>query len=159
MVAGYHLIWTVYGYWLPNDPRGSTSTEVRVEPIAALGEHHFGRKKNQPSSKELRAFLKNAHDTLAHNVYPFDEDDIAMIGKAFGACAVEWEYVCHACAVMPDHVHLLIRRHRDRAEDVIAKFQERAKAALIEAGKRPVNHPVWTRWAGVEDVHQFTAAI
>jgi hypothetical protein len=31
MVAGYHLIWTVYGYWLPNDPRGSTSREIRVE--------------------------------------------------------------------------------------------------------------------------------
>jgi hypothetical protein len=25
MIAGYHLIWTAYGWWLPNDPRGSTS--------------------------------------------------------------------------------------------------------------------------------------
>ena len=53
MVAGYHLIWTVYGYWLPNDPRGSTSTEVRVEPIKELGEHHHGRKRDQPSSKVI----------------------------------------------------------------------------------------------------------
>ncbi len=44
MVAGYHLIWTVYGYWLPNDPRGSTSTKIRVEPLRDLGEFHYGRK-------------------------------------------------------------------------------------------------------------------
>ena len=45
MVAGYHLIWTVYGYWLPNDPRGSTSSEVRIAFIKALGPLHYGRKK------------------------------------------------------------------------------------------------------------------
>ena len=44
---------------------------------------------------------------------------------------------------MPDHVHMLIRRHRDKAEDMIGFFQEDSKAALIQAGRRPVNHPVW----------------
>ena len=34
MVAGFHLIWTAYGWWLPNDPRGSSSYEIRVEKIA-----------------------------------------------------------------------------------------------------------------------------
>ena len=29
MVIGYHLIWTAYGWWLPNDPRGSTSHRIR----------------------------------------------------------------------------------------------------------------------------------
>jgi REP element-mobilizing transposase RayT len=148
MVAGYHLIWTVYGYWLPNDPRGSTSKEVRVEPIEALGEHHYGRKEDQPSSKQLREFFKNAEEALAHSVRPLDDDDIALVGQALGTLIEERDYVCHACAVMPDHVHILIRRYRDRAEDMIAQFQKSAKAALIEAGKRPVNHPVWTHGAG-----------
>ena len=38
MVAGFHLIWTAYGWWLPNDPRGSSSHEIRVERIADLGD-------------------------------------------------------------------------------------------------------------------------
>ena len=42
MVVGYHLIWTAYGWWLPNDPRGSTSHEIRVEKIEELGELHHG---------------------------------------------------------------------------------------------------------------------
>jgi REP element-mobilizing transposase RayT len=148
MVAGYHLIWTVYGYWLPNDPRGSTSKDVRIDAVKELGEHHVGRKETQPSSKELRAFLKNAHDVLEHNAPLLDDGEIALVGQALGVCVAEKGYVCHACAVMPDHVHILIRRHRDRAEEIIAELQRTAKAALIEAGLRPVNHPVWTDGAG-----------
>jgi REP element-mobilizing transposase RayT len=44
---------------------------------------------------------------------------------------------------MLDHVHLVIRRHRDRAEAMIEKLQNASKEKLIEARKRPVNHPVW----------------
>src|SRR5207253_1635434 len=53
-----------------------------------------------------------------------------------------------ACAVMPDHVHLLIRRHRDKAELMIERFQERTRTALIEAGLRTPTHPVWTKGPG-----------
>lgn len=28
MIHGYHLIWGAYGFWLPNDPRGSWSDFV-----------------------------------------------------------------------------------------------------------------------------------
>lgn len=64
MVAGYHLIWTVYGYWLPNDPRGSTSREIRVEAIKDLGELHYGRKQIQPSSKQFREFQQQAQAVI-----------------------------------------------------------------------------------------------
>ena len=40
MVIGYHLIWTAYGWWLPNDPRGSMSRLIRSDIIAELGELH-----------------------------------------------------------------------------------------------------------------------
>ena len=34
MVIAYHLLWTVYGFWLPNDPRGSTSHAIASDVIA-----------------------------------------------------------------------------------------------------------------------------
>ena len=163
MVAGYHLIWTVYGYWLPNDPRGSTSKEVRVEAVKPLGDHHFGRKAQQPSSKQLHEFLKGAHDTLAHSVLPFDDDDIILVGATLGRQIGDRGYVCYACAVMPDHVHMVIRRNGDRAEEMIAHFQKEAKAALINAGKRAVNHSVWTDGPGwktfINSQQQFRSEI
>ena len=43
-VIAHHLIWTLYGHWLPNDPRGSGSRELLDEKFAPLGEIHHGRK-------------------------------------------------------------------------------------------------------------------
>ena len=48
MIAGYHLVWTAYGWWLPNDPRGSSSEKVCCAKIAGLGELHRGRQRIQP---------------------------------------------------------------------------------------------------------------
>ena len=42
LVIGYHLIWTAYGHWLPNDPRGSGSVIALDPRIAALGEFVYG---------------------------------------------------------------------------------------------------------------------
>ncbi len=41
----HHLIWTAYGWWLPNDSRGSMSRFIASDPIAELGELHHGRKR------------------------------------------------------------------------------------------------------------------
>jgi REP element-mobilizing transposase RayT len=148
MVAGYHLIWTVYGYWLPNDPRGSTSKEIRVEPLQDLGELHYGRKQIQPSCREIREFHKKAHDILKHPVLTFDDDEIALLGKTFGDVIDEKGYTCYACAIMPDHVHMLIRRNRDMAEEMIAWFQEKGRTALIAADRCSAVQPVWTDGPG-----------
>jgi REP element-mobilizing transposase RayT len=148
MVAGYHLIWTVYGYWLPNDPRGSTSKEIRVEPLSDLGEIHYGRKPVQPPNKKIREFHEQAQEILRHPVLTFNDDDIELLGKVFGEIIAERQYVCYACAIMPDHVHMLIRRHHDRAEDMIQQFQEISRGVLIEDGRRTATHPVWTKGPG-----------
>lgn len=37
VVVAYHLILTAYGFWLPNDPRGSWSDVVRVFELRPFG--------------------------------------------------------------------------------------------------------------------------
>jgi REP element-mobilizing transposase RayT len=143
MIAGYHLIWTAYGFWLPNDPRGSSSHEIRVEKLRPLGDLHYGRRFIQPRAAELRSFYDEADDLLEHRRLTFTDDEILLIGATFGQTIQERGYTCYACAILPDHVHLLIRRHRDKAEEMIAWFQGDSNRALTEAGKRSVIHPVW----------------
>lgn len=64
---------------------------------------------------------------------------------------------------MPDHVHMLIRRHRDKAEQMIAQFQEKARLVLIDTGKRGPTQPIWSAGPGwktfVNSRRQFEAEI
>jgi REP element-mobilizing transposase RayT len=165
MIAGFHLVWTAYGWWLPNDPRGSWSDEVRVEPLAALGEAHYGRKAVQPSRAELRRFYEAARDILKHPLLTFTDEDVALVAASFADVIATRKYTCYACAIMPDHVHLLIRKHRDHAETMSAALQDASRQAVILAGRRSGAHPVWggKGWKGflntVEDMRRTVAYI
>lgn len=143
MIAGYHLIWSAYGCWLPNDPRGSSSDIVRVPALAALAELHQGRKKIQPAGRAIRAFYGIADPHLRYQRIIFDDRGITIVGEAIGRTIERERYTCYACAVMPDHVHVLIRKHRDWAETMIEHFQTASRQALIEASLRDQIHPVW----------------
>jgi REP element-mobilizing transposase RayT len=143
MIAGYHLIWTAYGWWLPNDPRGSTSHDVRCAAIAGLGELHYGRKKIQPAGRVIREFYEAAQSVLKHALLKFTEEETRAIGAAFAEVIRARDYTCYGCAIMPDHVHVLIRKHRDWAETMIAHLQDASREAVLRAGRRKPDHPVW----------------
>jgi REP element-mobilizing transposase RayT len=144
LIIAYHLIWTGYGHWLPNDPRGSGSIIVLKDAIAALGEIHYGRKRVQPPRQLVRDFYEQAHKLLSFTPLMFDQSDITVIGNAFAEIITERKYTCYACAIMPDHVHLLIRKHRDLGEDMIEFLQDRSRDRFCEAGTCDPSHPVWT---------------
>ncbi|HYH66731.1 MAG TPA: hypothetical protein VD866_18700 [Urbifossiella sp.] len=150
LVIAYHLVWTGYGRWLPNDPRGSGSHTVCTDVLAELGELHHGRKRVQPPGREVRAFYERARQLLKHPLLTLDEADRAVIAEAFGGVVEEQRYTCYACAVMPDHVHLLIRKHRHAAEEMAGHLIDASRAALAAAGRCPPDHPVWvsgTPWS------------
>src|SRR5262245_31859551 len=148
IVIAYHLVWTAYGWWLANDPRGSGSQTLRSNVLAQLGQLHFGRKKIQPAGRVVRQFYQQAADLLAHPLLTFDDDGRQIIARAFAQVIAEQCYTCYACAIMPDHVHLVIRKHKDDAEDMIEKLQDASRAELIAAKMRSVTHPVWTKGGG-----------
>ena len=108
MIVGYLLIWTAYGWWLPNDPRGRSSHAIRVERFADLGELHHGRKVVQPNSQELRQFYANARDALKHPLLTFSSDEVQTLAEGFATVISEQNYTCYACAIMPDHVHAIV---------------------------------------------------
>jgi REP element-mobilizing transposase RayT len=143
MVIGYHLIWTLYGWWLPNDPRGSMSQSIRCDPISELGELHHGRKRVQPSSREIREFYDIARARLKHPLLTLEASDFAIVGAAFAGVVKARGYTCYACAIMPDHVHVLIRKHRDLAEDMFEHLQTASRDNLVQTRRRESNHPTW----------------
>ena len=144
LLIAYHLIWTAYGHWLANDPRGSGSTVVLSPKIAALGELHFGRKRQQPPGAVIREFYAEAQKLLSYPLLKFDQSDIQRIGDAFAEIIHERKYTCYACAIMPDHVHILIRKHRDLGEEMIEFLQDRSRDRFCALGVCDPGHPIWT---------------
>lgn len=142
IVIAYHLVWTAYGWWLPNDPRGSMSRRIAGDVLAELGELHHGRRKVQPAGGVIRSFYEQAEPLLKFPLLSFTPTEVQTVAESFGTVMKQSQYTCYACALMPDHVHVLIRKHRHRAEDMIANLQEASQLALQKRGLRP-GHPVW----------------
>jgi REP element-mobilizing transposase RayT len=143
MVIAHHLIWTAYGYWLPNDPRGSMSKAIACDVITELGELHYGRKKVQPSAREIQEFRDQSRSALKHPLLDFHPKEFSIVADALAEAIQEHKYTCYACAIMPDHVHILIRKHKHQAEEMLEIFQQNSRLRLRNAGLRTPDHPVW----------------
>jgi len=129
LVIAHHIMWTAYGWWLPNDPRGSTSTAVYTPRLAQLAPHHYGRKQIQPASRDIRAFYATASERLQYSPAQISSDDGPDIACSFNEVIAQEKYTCYACVIVPDHVHLLIRKHKHSAEAMIENFQIRKPLA------------------------------
>jgi REP element-mobilizing transposase RayT len=81
--------------------------------------------------------LKFPRITLTPEQYPVVAE---TLGEVIGA----QKYTCWACVIMPDHVHLLIRKHRDRGEVMIRKLQNLSRQLLRRKRLAPAGHPLWT---------------
>jgi hypothetical protein len=113
--------------------------------IAELGELHYGRKRVQPAGPEIRAFYDRAKDVLKHELLEFDERARVVIAQAFDACIQKHGYTCYACAILRDHAHWLICKHKHLAERMIDNFHLESAEALRAAGLRPPDHPCWAQ--------------
>ena len=57
MIVGYHLIVSAYGFWLPNDPRGSWS-----EFVGAWDLFRAGGRAMRDQVTERRSYAADPHD-------------------------------------------------------------------------------------------------
>ncbi len=144
MVIGYHIILTGYGHWFPNDPRGSMSHEVYSPELQPLAEHHYGRRKIQPPIEELRAFFREAQTKLKHPILWFNRAERQVIADVIGTAVRAENLTCYACAVMSNHVHVLIRKHRIKAEKMSEFIIESGREALLEMGFAHEDHPIFS---------------
>lgn len=92
---------------------------------------------------DLRAFYSRAAEKLTHDLREFTKDEVACVPRAFEHAIEQFRYTCYACAIMPDHIHLIIRKHKHLAEEMIANLQLASRSRLREDGFREFDHPVW----------------
>src|SRR5438105_3918108 len=145
MVLAYHCIFGAYGFWLPNDPRGSGS-----DYIASWNLYRFG-----PATKtrSRRSLAHRAHDhtarheakqALRHPPIVLTGAQARTAAEGFAWAADEGEYLIHACAVLPTHVHLVIGRHSRDIRRIVGHLKSRATRLLRLRGPWYADaRPVW----------------
>lgn len=145
-IIGHHLIWTLYGHWLPNDLRGSGSTEIRDEKFSELGPVHYGRKPEdeQPTRSDLREFQNQAAPLLNFPRFWLDAAKRQVVGEVIGDTVRQQGYTVWACAVLSNHMHLVIRRHRDDALAMWHAIADAIRLRLRELPEISIKHPVFS---------------
>jgi len=139
MVRAYHLIMTAYGFWLPNDPRGSWSDFVGSWELFRYGKATtVNVRKSIASAMHDQLQRKAAKSALQHPSVRWTGVQARAIGQAFGTYASRAELAILACAILPDHVHLVTGRHRTSIEQVARQLKGVATRYLIAEGLHPM---------------------
>lgn len=135
-IIAYHIIFGAYGFWLPNDPRGSWSKYVFSARLQQFGQPEK-RARHEPDSAEeaLRAAMK---EELQYPAVRFTGVQARAVGRGFAEVVEQSGFVMFAAALMPDHVHLVIGRQRMLAETMTGLFKRSASKHL----RREELHPL-----------------
>jgi len=135
-VIGYHVIFGAYGFWLPNDPRGSQSRYVFAPRLAAFGPPQKLRDDTTLTPADA-AQLRAMQSELELPPVRFHPAQIAAIAEGFGQIVGRLGLVFYAAALMPDHVHIVAARQEMHAEDIAAYLKRAGSRQLSQAGLHP----------------------
>ncbi len=140
MILAYHVIVSAYGFWLPNDPRGSWSDFVGSWELYKFGpatnvndDRNYAK---DPHDRELRRAAKQA---LKYPVVRFDAAQRNAIAEGFARACDEGAYQCLAGCLGHDHAHLVIGRHERDLSQIVAHLKSHATRSLTVAGIHPLN--------------------
>jgi REP element-mobilizing transposase RayT len=143
VIHAYHVIWGAYGFWLPNDPRGSWSDFVASWELARFGQATKSLARHEVPLAQRHAWRAKAVTALDYPPVKFSGKQASAIGTGFSTAARKSGYTIWACSILPEHVHLVIARHTYKVEQICNLL----KGAATKQLKSESQHPR----AGLED--------
>jgi hypothetical protein len=148
MVIAYHVIYGMYGFWLPNDPRGSWSDFVgswelfRYGPATKVDDYRSYA--HDPHDRQKRLEAKQA---LKYAPVVLTGQQALSVAKGFANAARSSGYKIFACTILPRHGHLVLGRHHYKVEQVVRRLKQFAGKQLELDGLHPFQDLVGRRGA------------
>jgi REP element-mobilizing transposase RayT len=146
MILAHHLIITNYGFWLPNDPRGSWSDFVGSWELFRFGKSTKTETRlsvaRKPHDRKLRLDAKKA---LKYESVHLTEKQIESVAAGFKKASEEGIYSIYACAILPEHSHLVIGRRNREIGQIAGHLKSRATQNMISNGLWRKGRPVWSK--------------
>jgi REP element-mobilizing transposase RayT len=138
MIVAHHVIFGMYGFWLPNDPRGSWSEFVGSWELLRYG--RATRVSDPRSHAHVEHDLKARIEAKRALKYPpvlLSGIQARAVATGFASYAGRAALEVYACAILPDHVHLVISTHRLAVEQIVVQL----KASAARQLEREQVHP------------------
>jgi len=140
MIHGYHVILPMYGFWLPNDPRGSWSDFVRTWELVRFGAatKTVERREHEELTESERHLRKSAKQSLQYRPVSIDDQQTRSIGNGFEVQVTKSSYTIWACSILPEHTHLVIARHSYKVEQIANLLKGASTSRIVEDGLHPL---------------------
>jgi hypothetical protein len=143
VVLALHVIFGAYGFWLPNDPRGSWSDFVRSWELSRFGPATHARTRRSLAHIEHDTALRlAAKKALQFPPVSFNGEQGRAVVHGFAEAVKKTSAVIYACSVLPEHVHMVVARHRYDIEQLVGQFKGEATKALLRSGLHPFRNMV-----------------
>lgn len=135
-VLAYHLIITTYGFWLPNDPRGSWSDFVRSWELFLFGGPATRTQERRSLARDPHNVAKRleAKRHLVRDPVVFTGIQARAVARGFASYVERSGLVVYACSILLKHVHLVIKRHTCSIEQVARLLKGAATTQLLKGG-------------------------
>lgn len=139
MIIAYHVVISAYGFWLPNDERGSWSDFVRNWELfrnygSATKVSTMHSVANRPYDHARREAMRQS---LACPPVKFTGKQAQAIAYGFAKKTIRSGYIIHAFAMLREHAHLVIASHEYGIEQVVKLLKGAASRELLDAGLHP----------------------
>ncbi|MBL8818478.1 MAG: hypothetical protein JNL58_20795 [Planctomyces sp.] len=130
----------MYGFWLPNDPRGTWSDFVRRWEIAKFGKP-LKRIERRELSELTAEELRDREAAKAALVYPpvkLSTEQGLTIAAGLQRQIATSRYTLWACSILPEHTHLVLARHTYKVERMVNLLKGATTTEMIQVGNHPM---------------------
>ena len=139
MILAYHVTFGAYGFWLPNDPRGSGSDRVWAEHLQVFGDAtKVNTRRSVASESHDRRGRIEAKRHLQYPAVRLNGLQARAVARGIGDVSATLKLDVYACCVMPDHVHMVVARHQKTIEMVTGFLKRGATRRLTREGLNPL---------------------
>ena len=138
MVHGYHVIMGLYGFWLPNDPRGSWSDFVGAWELLRFGKTTRDLPRTAMLTPEEIEQRRLAKLKLKYPPVELSGVQARSVGVGFGKFCESSKLTIWACSILREHVHLAIARHRYDVEVIANLLKGAATKQMLKDGVHPM---------------------
>src|SRR5262245_56161790 len=137
MIHAYHVIWDTYGFWLPNDPRGSWSDFVASWELARFGNSTKSLERLDVDLAQWAQWRAEARQALKYPTVVLTGRQALAVGTGLGNCVRKSRLTIWACSILEEHVHLVIARHTYKVEQIAILLKGEATKALKAQSLHP----------------------